>query len=113
MKLAVFLAIVHTVSGCHVWQSTVTLGAAPVVKVKAGTRLTLRVNCPMSFAFSQLKGPAVAAGAHTFQPGTTRTIVLRKRGTYVFLAKNLQSSEQVGLQTLGPDNDLTLTVRVS
>ena len=113
MKLALVLAIVHTVTGCHVWQSTVTLGAAPVVKVKVGTKLTMRVNCPMSFAFSQVKGPAVAAGDRTFQPGTTRMVVFRKRGTYVFLARNLQSSEQMGLQTLGPDNDLTLTVRVS
>ncbi len=106
------LAIVHTVSGCHVWQSTRTLGAAPTITLKRGTKLELRVNCPMDFALTQLRGPRLNLGDPTFHPGTTRTIVFKKAGTYVLGAKNLQSSEQVGLQTLGPDNDLMLTVRV-
>lgn len=107
------LAIVHTVQGCHVWQSTRSLGAAPTIKVAAGTKVELRVNCPMDFSFRQVRGPRVAAGDVTFHTGTTRTIVFRRRGLYVFAAKNLQSSEQAGLQTLGPDNDLLLTVRVT
>ena len=44
--------------------------------------------------------------------GTTRTIVFAKRGVYKLLARNIQSSDQLGLETLGDDNVLTLTIRV-
>ena len=107
------LAIIHTVRGCHIWQATHALGPSGVVQLARGDRIKLRVNCPMDFRFVQVRGPAVATGDPTFHTGTSRTITFRKRGTYVFSAKNLQSSEQVGLQTLGPDNALRLTVRVT
>ena len=38
--------------------------------------------------------------------------MFRKAGVYRLTAKNVQSSAEVGLQTLGPDNTLTLTVVV-
>ena len=107
------LAIVHTVRGCHIWQTTRSLGPAGILKVDAGTKVVLRVNCPMDFTMTQLRGPKLALGDPTMHTGTTRTIVFAKRGTYVIRAVNIQSSEAMGLQTLGPDNSLTLTVRVS
>ena len=107
------LAIVHTVRGCHIWQSTHALGPAGVVQLARGGHIKLRVNCPMDFRLVQVRGPAVRVGDPTFHTGTTRTIAFPKRGTYVFSATNLQSSEQEGLQTLGPDNALRLTVRVA
>jgi hypothetical protein len=107
------LAIVHTVRGCHIWQTTRNVGPAGVVTLSRGGRIQLRVNCPMDFRLVQVRGPAVVLGDRTLHAGTTRTIVFRRRGTYVFSATNLQSSEQVGLQTLGPDNALRLTVRVA
>jgi len=107
------LAIIHTVRGCHIWQTTRAVGPTGVVTLPRGGRIVLRVNCPMDFRFVQVRGPAVAAGAPTFHAGTSRTIAFPKRGTYVFTATNLQSSEQMGLQTLGPDNALRLTVRVA
>lgn len=107
------LAIIHTVHGCHVWQTTRSLGAAGALKVTAGTKVVLRVNCPMDFKLTQVRGPKLALGDPTMHTGTTRTLTFAKRGTYVIRAMNIQSSAEQGLQTLGPDSALTLTVKVS
>ena len=107
------LAIVHTVHGCHVWQSgTRNAGAATKLTVRRGDKLELRVTCPMDFTLTQLRGPRLAIGDPTLRSGTVRSIAFRARGIYVLRATNIQSSEQMGLQTLGPDNGLTLTVTV-
>ena len=107
------LAIVHTVHGCHAWQSTRSLGPATTIRLAVGDRLVLRVNCPMDFDLTQVRGPRLTLGERTFQTGTTRTILFPRRGTYVLRAVNLQSSAQLGLETLGSDEALVLTVRVS
>ena len=106
------LTIVHTVEGCHVWVSDHTLGANAALKVKPGTKVVVRVSCPMNFTVTQRRGPALKLGDPTFYTGTQRTIVFSRRGVYVISAVNIQSSEQMGLQTLGPDNQLTLRVIV-
>ena len=107
------LAIVHTVHGCHAWQSTRTLGPAATVALPVGGKLVLRVNCPMDFDLTQVSGPRLALGDRTFHTGTTRTLSFPRRGTYVLRAVNLQSSAALGLETLGADEPLRLTVRVS
>ena len=59
------LTIVHVVQGCHVWG---TVDAQPTrtergrFVVQHGTQLEIRINCPMSFDFSQLSGPKLALG---------------------------------------------------
>ena len=35
---------------------------------------------------------------------------MRKAGTYKLVATNVQTSEERNLETLGPDNTLTLTI---
>lgn len=107
------LTIVHTVQGCHVWMTNRDLGAGTALSVKAGTKVVIRVSCPMSFTVTQVRGPALAIGDPTFYTGTQRTLVFAQRGVYVLRAVNIQSSADMGLQTLGPDNTLTLTVKVS
>jgi len=109
------LTIVHVVQGCHVWGDVngQPLGPSRTLKVKRGTTLLLRINCPMSFDFAQLAGPKLALGASLTHAGTARTLVFAKRGVYKLRATNVESSEQMGLTTLGPDNTLVLTVRVS
>ncbi len=107
------LAIIHTFQGCHVWQAGAkTLGPAATLQVKAGTKLVLRVSCPMDFTLTQVRGPKLALGDPTFHTGTQRTIRFAKRGVYVLSAVNIQSAEEMGMQTIGPDNHLTLRVRV-
>lgn len=106
------LSIVHTVRGCHIWQATRSLGPTGVLTVKRGDKIVLRISCPMNFSLKQLRGPKLALGAPTIYTGTSRTIAFPKRGTYVVRAVNLQTSTEMGLQTLGADNTLTLTVKV-
>lgn len=107
------LAIVHTVSGCHVWRlGQKALGPSAKLTLARGTRLELRASCPMDFDLRQLGGPRLALGEARIYGGTTRTLVFRKAGTYKLTAVNVQSSEERGLPTLGPDNTLTLTIVV-
>ena len=92
------MTIVHFFQGCHVWGTNLgqPLGPTRRISLTHGSKLVIRVNCPMSFNFQQVPGPKLALGAPRTYAGTTRTIVFRK----------------VGLQTLGPDNRLVLIVRV-
>ena len=104
-------ALVHTLRGCHVWSiGGKPRGPSATVTVARGTRMAIRITCPMDFELVQVRGPALALGASTFQRGTTRYAVFRRPGTYRLRARNLQSPEEVGLQTLGPDNTPVLTI---
>lgn len=106
-------ALIHTLRGCHVWSFA---GKRPApdaaVTVARGTRLAIRITCPMDFDVVKVRGPALAVGPTRFYAGTTRTIVFRRPGTYRLRARNIQTPEEAGLQTLGPDNVPTLTVVV-
>lgn len=107
------MAIVHAVRGCHAWTlGSKKMGAAPKLTVRRGTRLVIRVSCPMDFDFVQTAGPRLNLTPARTYAGTTRTIVFRKAGVYRLRAKNVQTSEERELHTLGPDNTLTLTIRV-
>ncbi len=107
------MSIIHYVSGCHVWGiGTKTFGPNTKVTLKRGTQLVIRPTCPMDFDFVQTAGPKLVLGDSRTVRGTARTIAFKKAGVYKLTAKNVQTSEQVGLQTLGPDNTLTLTVVV-
>lgn len=108
------MAIVHFVRGCHVWGTSDSqpLGPSRTMTVVRGTRVQIRINCPMAFDFTQLAGPQLDLGNPRSLPGTVRTIVFAKAGLYRLQAVNVQSSVEAGLQTLGADNTLRLTVRV-
>jgi len=108
------LTIVHVVQGCHVWgtNDSQALGPTRTIVLKRGSHLQIRINCPMSFDFTQLAGPKLPLGDPRTYPGTVRTIVFARAGLYKLQAVNVESSEQMGMATLGPDNTLVLTVRV-
>ena len=108
------MTIVHFFRGCHVWgtNDAQPLGPTRKITLKPGSKLVIRDNCPMSFDFSQVAGPKLALGGPRIYPGTARTIVFRKVGLYRLKATSTMTSEEMGLQTLGPDNTLVLTVRV-
>ena len=107
------LEIVHTFRGCHVWQSSHDLGPAGTLRLQRGDRIRIRVSCPMDFRVTQVRGPKLSLGDPVFHTGTQRTIIFPKRGIYVLSGANVQSSSDMGLQTLGADNTLTLKVVVS
>lgn len=108
------LTIVHVMQGCHVWGdgSGTVLGATKTIKVKPGTRLSVRINCPMDFDVVQAAGPKLALGDPRWHMGTAHTLVFKKKGVYRLQATNVQSPEEVGLETMGPVNVLHLVVRV-
>jgi hypothetical protein len=108
------LAIIHVMRGCHVWatQSGTELGAARTFTVKPGTRIEIRMSCPMAFDVTQLAGPRLALGDPRWQPGTSHVLVFKKKGVYRLQAVNVQTPQDLGLETMGPDNHPTLTVRV-
>ena len=109
----VSMSIVHVVRGCHFWAlGSRQLGPSAIVTVKPGTKLKLRVTCPMDFDVTQVAGPKLALGGTRFYTGTTRVLVFRKAGLYRFVARNVQTSDELGLETLGDDNPLKLTIRV-
>jgi hypothetical protein len=109
------MTIVHVVQGCHSWGDVASnaLGPSRTIALKRGAKLQIRVNCPMSFDLVQLAGPALALGDPRLYSGTARTIVFAKKGVYKLQATNVESSTQMGMTTLGTDNVLVLTVRVS
>ena len=88
------------------------LGPSTSAAIVRGAKIVIRISCPMNFDFSQTAGPPLALGNPRTYAGTTRTIVFRKPGLYKLVARNVQSSAEVGLETLGEDNTLTLSVRV-
>ena len=108
------LTILHVLQGCHVWATndSKALGAKRRITLPRGGKIVIRDNCTMEFDFSQVAGPKLDLGDTRTYPGTTRTIVFRKVGLYRLKAKNVESSTDMGLQTLGPDNTLVLIVRV-
>lgn len=106
------LSILHTVQGCHVWMTTKALGPSTKVTVKRGTRLEIKALCPMDFDLKQTAGPRLGLGSSRLLRGTSRTIAFPRKGVYRLTARNVQTPEEVGLQTLGPTNLLTLTVVV-
>jgi len=108
------LTIIHVMRGCHVWATSDSrpLGATRTLVVERGARLEIRINCPMSFDVTQRRGPRIAVGPTRWVTGTAHTLVFRNRGVVVLEARNVESSEEMGLQTMGADSLLTLTVRV-
>ena len=108
------LTIIHVFRGCHVWGTADgrPLGASYTITVMRGTRLVIRDNCPMAFDVVQIAGPRLALGPSRWQPGTTHTLVFLVPGVFKLRATNVQTSEEMGLATLGPDNTPVLTIRV-
>lgn len=104
--------ITHAVRGCHQWgRGQAKFGAAYKTAVRAGGRVDVRESEQMTFDVTQLAGPAIALGDQLV-PGETQSFVFAKPGTYRLKLVNTERSTDVGLQSLGEDNVLTLTVVV-
>jgi len=115
VKIAlVVLSIVHVMQGCHVWGTAAgrPLGATRTLVVHPGTRVQIRISCPMDFDIVQSAGPSVALGGSRWYTGTAHTLVFGKRGVYRFTATNVQTPQERGLDTIGPTNRPVLVVRV-
>jgi hypothetical protein len=105
------LEIKHFVRGCHVFAKTEK--PAVNVRLRKGDRIQLVDHDPMDFDIVQTAGPRVPLADPRLRRSETRMLVFRKVGLYRFEATNVQTSEELGLQTLGPDNTLKVVVRVA
>jgi hypothetical protein len=107
---ATVLEIEHYYRGCHVF----VVNEKPTVslRLRKGDRIKLIDHDVMDFDFAQTAGPRVPFGDPRLRRSETRTLVFRKSGVYRFAGKNVESSEEMGMQTLGPDNTLRITIRV-
>jgi hypothetical protein len=64
----------------------------------------------MDFDFRQVAGPKLSLGDPRTHGGATRTIVFKRAGTYKLIVHNVQMPEDLGLETLGVNDTLRLTV---
>jgi hypothetical protein len=108
------LTLIHVMRGCHMWANADShpFGAKHTVLLKHGSKIEIRVSCPMAFDVTQVAGPKLRSGLGRWETGTTHTLVFTKVGVYRFKAVNVQSSDEMNLETLGPDATPLLTVRV-
>jgi hypothetical protein len=108
------LTLIHVMQGCHVWGTDdgTALGASRTLTVKPGTRISIRITCPMDFDIVQTAGPKLALGAARWHTGTVHVLVFVKKGLYRVEAHNVQTPEEAGLQVMGAVNVDRLVVRV-
>ena len=129
-KSGVAVTIRHQSKGCHSW--SVNGGpykASQTIHVKAGTLVTFTNDDVMSHRLIQLAGPRVAehnlrapAGAAGFgahakpglmeRVGAGTRVVLAEKGVYRFTTKGGEDYFK-GVETVGEDNVLRLTIVVS
>jgi len=108
------LTLIHVMQGCHVWGTAdgTALGASRTLKLKPGTRLSIRITCPMDFDIVQTAGPKLALGDPRWHTGTSHVLVFAKKGVYRLEAHNVQTPEEAGLQVMGAVNVDRLVVNV-
>ena len=82
------------------------------IRLRKGDRIQILDHDVMDFDLIQTTGPRVSLGDPRLRRSETRLLVFRKPGLYRFEARNVQTSEELGMQTLGPDNILRITVRI-
>jgi hypothetical protein len=104
------LEIKHFVRGCHVFSTNEQ--PAVNIRLRKGDRIKLVDHDVMNFDLVQTAGPRVALADPQLRRSEVRVLAFRKAGLYRFEAKNVETSEELGLQTLGLDNTLKITVRV-
>lgn len=106
----IVLEIKHFVRGCHVFSKN----DAPAItlRLRMGDRIQVVDHDPMDFDIVQTAGRKVRLSDTRIRRSETRLLAFRTAGVYRFVATNVQTSKELGLQTLGPDNTLRITVRV-
>ena len=111
VRATTVLEIEHFFRGCHVFvtneKPTISL------RLRRGDRVQLLDHDVMDFDLKQTAGLRVPLGDPRLRRSETRLLVFRRAGLYRFVGKNVQTSEELGMQTLGPDNTLRITVRVA
>jgi plastocyanin len=123
------LTIRHQLRGCHAWSvNGGAFGASKSITLRHGGSVTVTNNDVMPHQLIKSSGPAVSytrvarggsMGMHgTYPPtmlgrmGAVTSITFSKPGVYRFTTK-AGEDYMAGVKTIGEDNVLRLTVRVS
>jgi len=113
---AVALTIQHVQTGCHVLAvSGGTPGPDQTVQLASGGTVTITNSDVMPHTLKATGGPTAKVGGASMNHMNARsTVTFGKPGTYTFATKAGEDyPSAAGIQTIGPDNQLSLTVVVS
>ena len=102
--------------GCHTWSvNGGPFKASQSITLRLGSRLTLTNNDVMPHKLVLTSGPAVryhGTPAMRHMSASVR-VTFRKAGVYKFITKAGEDYPGMAMKTIGEDNVLRLTVRVS
>ena len=113
---SVALTIEHAQKGCHLLAvSGATPGSDQTVQLAPGGTVTITNSDVMPHVLKATGGPAAkVSGANMSHMGAQSKVSFAKAGTYSFNTKAGEDyPSAAGIQTIGPDNKLSLTVVVS
>lgn len=106
------LTIVHVQKGCHVWSDAGKQMAAMRLRMHTGQMLRILNQDVDMHRMMELSGPTMMALGGPMAQGKTDTVTFTKPGTYVFGTKVSSMKGMPEAETIGPDNNLKLTVTV-
>jgi hypothetical protein len=106
------LNIVHVQRGCHVWSNGTKTGAMMRTMLAAGGTLRITDEDVDPHKLIQVGGPKVMLGK-AMMTGDVAQISFPNKGVYKFTTKTLEMPGMAEVKTIGPDNDLMLTVNVA
>jgi hypothetical protein len=106
------LAIQHVLKGCHVWSDGSRQAATMTLTLKRGTRLTITDMDIDPHQLLQTDGPRLRLHGHMMMGGVD-SIVFERSGLYTLTTRTLEMGPVMKTKTLGPDNKLRLSVRVT
>jgi hypothetical protein len=111
---AASLIIQHQTRGCHAWSlNGLPFAARQMARLEHGNGITVTNNDVMPQKLAQTSGaPVKIAGAAMNHPGAQATLVFPLAGRYTFTTKAGEDYTS-GIETIGPDNTLRLTVVVA
>jgi hypothetical protein len=106
------LTIIHVQKGCHVWSDAGKQMVAMHLRMHTGQMLKVMNQDVDMHRMVLLSGPMMMRLGGPMAQGKTDTLTFNKPGTYVFGTKVSMMKGMPDVQTIGPDNNLKLTVTV-
>jgi len=106
------VTIIHVQKGCHVWSDAGKQMVAMHLRMHTGQMLKVMNQDVDMHRMVLLSGPTMMGLGGPMAQGKTDTLSFTKPGTYVFGTKVSSMKGMPDVQTIGPDNNLKLTVTV-
>lgn len=106
------LTIVHVQKGCHVFTSAAGTAAALKLSIARGSTVTVLNQDVDGWTLIERAGPAKFT-SQALKLSDRAVFKFAKPGVYTFATKSFELKGMPEAKTVGPDNVLRLTVRVS